>query len=276
MIDEPTSSDIRMDAVLVALYASPDGGDAPMIPSGLNATEATFDNVTLTWEAESAKTFQIERQAEGDLVWGVLVHDVPGTFTTFVDEDITGAVTFSYRISAMNVHGRSQCSMIASITVPMNPLPSIFEEDFEENNSFGQFTLVDVAGPDRGWEWFLLDTGGTVRGNGYGGLTPTDDWLITTNPINFDFYTSPIIQYDAQQSFSGPPPEVLFSADYDPAIHTNPNNATWTVINSDLSKSGSLSAQGPFDIAEIAISKGYIAFRYQSTGGGGGQSSRFT
>jgi hypothetical protein len=164
----------------------------------------------------------------------------------------------------------------AQLTSLSATLPSILKEDFEENNSFGQFTLVDVAGADRGWEWLLLDTGGAVQGNGFGGLTPTEDWLITINPINFDFYTSPIIQYDAQQSFSGPPPEVLFSANYDPAIHTNPNNATWTVINSDLSKTGSLSTQGPFDIADVAISKGYIAFRYQSTGGGGGQSSQFT
>jgi hypothetical protein len=155
--------------------------------SGLNVTEVTFTTATLTWEAQSAKTFQIERQAEGDLIWEVLVQDVPGTFAAFVDEQVTGAVTYSYRISAMNVHGRSECSMIASITVPLDPMPIIFEEDFEEDNSFGQFTLVDAAGPDRGWAWLYVGTGAAVQGNGYGGLTPTDDWIITTKPINFDF-----------------------------------------------------------------------------------------
>jgi hypothetical protein len=87
-------------------------------------------------------------------------------------------------------------------------LPAVFLEDFEEEESSGQFTLVNVAGPDTGFTWLLWDFGttGALQGNGYGAEGPTKDWLIMSNPMNLDFLTTPQLIFDAQQSFSGPLP----------------------------------------------------------------------
>lgn len=64
----------------------------------------------------------------------------------------------------------------------------IFSENFEIPDSLGQFTAVDVAEPSAAWSWVLWDFGstGAVQGNNFGsGNGPTEDWLITTDPINF-------------------------------------------------------------------------------------------
>jgi hypothetical protein len=50
----------------------------------------------------------------------------------------------------------------------------------------------------------------------------------------------------------------------------------YTLTASCLVSPVSLTPQGPFDLAEIATSKGNIAWKYTSEGGSGGQSSRYT
>lgn len=157
----------------------------------------------------------------------------------------------------------------------------IFQEPFEESGSFGQFTVVDVTNPEGGWTQLLWDFGttGAAQGNGFGaGDGPTEDWLITTNPLNLDYVSGPItLNYDAQISFDGPPLEVLFSSDYDPATMTDPNDATWMTINSDESRFDELTEVGPFDITDVTNnSRGYLAYKYTSIGPNGGQSVRAT
>ncbi len=69
---------------------------------------------------------------------------------------------------------------------------------------------------------------------------------------------------------------MLFSANYDPEMHENPNDADWTLIVADANEDSELTQQGPFDLAEIATFKGKIAWKYTSEGGNGDQSSRYT
>ncbi len=271
------SSDLRLDAELIAWVGSPDAGTAPATPTGLATANATEISLDLTWDGQSdAKFFRIERQSPGDAAWEVVEREYPGTFTSYVDTEVQSGLTYSYRIWAVNIHGRSALSATAEGTTLVSLLPVIFEENFEVPDSFGQFTPVDVAGPDRNFAWVLWDFGstGAIQGNGFGGETPTEDWLITTNPINFLFFSEESLTYDAQIAFSGPAPEVLWSTDYDPLSNADPNEATWNVINIDTSQDGTLTPQGPFDISGID-GTAYIAYRYQSLGGGGGQSVRF-
>lgn len=277
--DSATSSDIRFDCKLTLSYASVSAGEAPAAPILLNSTALSFNEAEVTWESqEGVKQYQLERQLVGDVAWQVVDFEIPGTFTSIIDTEVLGLATYNYRIIASNTHGISSYSDSVEVTVPANPLPTVFSEDFEEAESFGKFTVVDVEGPDAGWSWLLWDFGttGAVQGNGFGAEGITEDWLIMTDSFNFAYYSETELFFDAQQSFSGPLPEIQFSADYDPAIHPDPNNATWTLIVADASAEGDLVPQGPFSLAEIATMKGKLAWKYASLGGAGGQSSRYT
>lgn len=272
------SSDLRMDMELIAWNKSPDGGVAPAQPTGVAVVLPTQTSLTLNWDAQSdAKFFRLERQAAGDAAWGVIEQEYPGAFTAYLDDQVQSGVTYNYRLWAVNRHGRSALSDVASGTTEVSLTPVIFEEDFEVPDSFGQFTAVDVAAPDRNYEWVLWDFGstGAVQGNNFGGDGPTEDWLITTNPINFLFFRDETLEYDSQISFDGPAPLVQYSTDYDPLVNADPNEATWVVINEDTSDFGDLTKLGPFDISDIPDTA-YLAWKYTGLGGGGGESTRAT
>lgn len=272
------SSDIRLDLELFAWNASPDGGDAPVQPIGLALGNATTSQIELTWDAQSdAKFFRIERQQPGDVAWEVVEAEYPGIFTKYVDTDVEDDTTYSYRMSAVNIHGRSLCSDAATGSTEASLLDVIVEEDFE-GGDFGIFTPVDVLEPNASWSLVSWDFESTMaaQGNNFGsGNGPTEDWLITTDPINFDFFRNEILEVDVQNSFSGPIPELLYSTDYDPAVDTDPNDATWMLISELDSFEGSLTPFGPLDVSGI-LTRAYIAFKYTGDGGSGGQSVRHT
>jgi len=264
------SSDMRFDAELFVWNASPDAGDAPVTPANLTAGEPTTESLTLTWDAQiDAKFFRIERQQEGEVAWGVIEAEVPGTFTSYVDEDLDDGAAYRYRISAFNIHGASACSEVAVGETEQSDLFVIVEEGFDSD--LGIFTAVDVAAPDRNFQW-VPSNGGSAEGNNFGGDSGTEDWLITTDPIAFDFFSAEQLFFEAEVDFSGPAPLVLYSTDYDPETDTDPNTATWTQIV-ELPGAGEPTDFGPYDLSSIE-GNGYIAFKYTGLGGAGGQSVR--
>lgn len=272
------SSDLRMDMELIAWRSSPDAGNAPVTPANVAVVNPAETSLELTWDAQTdAKFFRIERQADSDVAWKVIESEFPGSFSGYVDSDVNSGVTYEYRLVAHNIYGRSASSTPVSGTTLVSLVPVIFEEDFEAPESTGQFTSVDVAASDRNWSWVTWEQGstGAVQGNNYGGSAATEDWLITTNPINFLFNYEEELLYDEQASFGGPVPEVLVSTDYDPAVDTDPNAATWTVVNNVTADTSSLEQVGPFDLSGVD-GNGYLAFKYTGDGGSGGQSYRYT
>lgn len=273
------SSDIRMDAELIAWSDSPDPGAGPAVPTGVTVGAATETALTLSWTPQSdAKLFRIERKRSSDVAWQVVEPEYPGSFDDFQDTGLASGVSYDYRISAVNLHGHSGNSAVATGATSSSFVPTIFEENFNVTASLGRFTEVDVLEPDAGWSQVLWDFGstGAAQGNNFGaGNTATEDWLITTNPINFLFHREETLEYDSQISFSGPSPQVLVSTDYDPLVHTNPNAATWTVIHTDTSATSTLTRRGPFALDGVD-GRGYLAFKYTGNGGAAGQSKRVT
>lgn len=273
------SSDIRMDAELIAWNDSPDAGAGPAIPSGVAVGGATETQLTLSWTPQAdAKLFRIERKRSSDVAWKVVEPEFPGRFSSYVDTAVTTGTSYDYRLSAVNLHGHSANSAVATGSTSTSFVPTIFEENFDVTASLGKFTAVDVLEPDARWRQVLWDFGstGAAQGNNFGaGNTPTEDWLITTNPINFPFHQNETLEYDSQISFGGPSPLVLVSTDYDPIVHTNPNTATWTVIHTDNSATATLTKVGPFSLAGVN-GRGHLAFKYTGNGGAAGQSKRVT
>lgn len=277
--ENASSSDIRMDAELIVWNDSPDAGGSPALPSGLAVGSATETGLALSWTPQAdASFFRVERRVAGDVAWTVVEPELPGSFSSYADTGLATGTTFEYRITAVNLHGRNGPSAVASGATLSSLIPIIFEEDFEVGGSLGQFTSVDVLEPAATWQHVIWDFGstGAAQGNNFGsGNGPTEDWLITTNPLNFLFSRDETLEYDSQISFSGPSPEVLISTDYDPLVHGDPNLATWSVINVDDTANGVLTKVGPFSLAGVD-GRGHLAFRYTGNGGAGGQSKRVT
>lgn len=277
--ENDASSDIRMDAELIAWNDSPDPGTAPGAPSAVAVGSATETSLTLSWTPQSdAKLFRIERKRSADIAWEVVEPEYPGSFDSYVDSGLDSSVSYDYRLSGVNLHGHSANSAVASGSTIGSFLPTIFEENFNVASSLGKFTAVDVLEPDARWRYVLWDFGstGAAQGNNFGaGNTATEDWLITTNPINFLFHQDEILEYDSQISFGGPSPQVLVSTDYDPLVHSDPNTATWTVIHTDTSATATLTKVGPFPL-DTVDARGYLAFKYTGNGGAAGQSKRVT
>ena len=244
--DSATSSDVRFDAELILWNATPDPGAAPSQPANLATANPTVNSLELSWDpVPQANFIRIERQLVGDLAWQVIA-EVPGTFVGYLDEGLLSGTAYNYRASAFNIHGGSICSLAATGTTEASLLSVIAEEAFEVENSFGIFTSVNLGVPDAEFQWVLWDFGstGAAQGNGFGASGATEDWLITTDPINFEFFRNEVVSLDTQISFSGPDAELLYSTDYDPATG-DPNTATWSLITPLNTPSSGLTPMGP-------------------------------
>ena len=98
--------------------------DAPGAPGGLAATPAS-GRIELSWTAPSggaaATSYQILRQA-GAGTEEVYVEDTfhsGGNAVTYTDTGVTGAVTYRYRVKALNGGGASGASNQASVAYPI-------------------------------------------------------------------------------------------------------------------------------------------------------------
>ncbi|MCB1094203.1 MAG: choice-of-anchor J domain-containing protein [Verrucomicrobiae bacterium] len=147
---------------------------------------------------------------------------------------------------------------------------------------------TDFAGPDDStiqlpWTSYSatsaavwqLDTFDGQQGafmNGFGTDDASDDWLISppfavaANEIavlNLDFYTF----------FSGGSFEILVSNDYSPATDEDPESATWTAADADVTGSGWAPLTG-IELPAVRGDSVYLAFRYTSTGTAANESRR--
>ncbi|MDA3939600.1 MAG: choice-of-anchor J domain-containing protein [Spirochaetia bacterium] len=145
---------------------------------------------------------------------------------------------------------------------------NLVSEDFESNTT-GSFTAFSKAS-DKDWTIEKrADYLGAVS-NGYGADEASDDWLISP-VIQLDKGMDAELAFDLYRKYDGPQLEVMVSTNYsgsgDPieaswdsySIDHSDIDDSWKTINIDLSKySGNT----------------YIAFRYTTTGTGGGDGAR--
>jgi len=293
--DAATSSDTRLDVELFAWKKSPDSGSAPGTPSGLAVGNPTNNTLDLTWAAQSdSKSFIIERQQTGELTWQVIADDVPGNFSSYDDFGLSQGSTYSYRIWALNQHGASVCTAPVSGTTTNIIIPTLFFEDFASttnttaSGTFSTEAGVRIQSVASNRSWYVGGPFGTLgkvaNGNGFGGDVGSDDWLFLP-PLNMSFFSNETFSFVSDARFDdlnlasvattvptgNTGLDVLISTNYNPAVHTDPRTATWTLLNpsaafdTDFAAFGSGVASGGIDLSAInGIAT--IAFRYRSTG----------
>ncbi len=115
------------------------------------------------------------------------------------------------------------------------------------------------------WEVLTYNDNQYIQANGYGADTASDDWAITP-PLELG--SNDILKFRTAKNYDGGSFSVLVSNDYEG--QSDPTSATWTALNPLLSEGGyNYVESGDLSLAAFA-GNAYIAFRYTSTGTGGG------
>ena len=122
--NEETLTSAATDVVAGAQPTEP-----PAKPRGLEATTATHDSVTLTWDNPGDDTitgYVILRRVPGvdpEGHFDVLVADTGTAATTYTDDTVSAETRYTYRIKAINGAGTSERSRWSHIDVPAAPVP---------------------------------------------------------------------------------------------------------------------------------------------------------
>lgn len=147
-------------------------------------------------------------------------------------------------------------------------ITTISEENFDISPT--GWTIYSVAS-NKNWYWDA--TYKCMAVNGFGGDTPSEDWLISP-AVNLTSVTEPVLSFRTWTKFTDSgipvPLEAYVSSDYT----GNPQTATWTQLNPALSPTNSQTwtASGDLSLASFT-STVYIGFKYKSSGTGSGSSS---
>ena len=265
------SSDVSFDLDLTGLESRV-AGTPPAAPADLTATPLSISDIALTWTdaATDEVGYELQRKV-GDGAWEIHAPRLDADTDAFTDILLAEGRTYAYRVRAFNAAGLSAYSAEAEAATLTNPTPVIYSEDFESGVlDAGRMFAVSVAS-DHDWE--AAEYGGNHHAymNGYGADAASDDWLIG-GPFNLNFYSDESLAFDSAYNYDGPALEVKVSTGYDPAVHADPNNATWGELAPTLPSEGNYTFvnSGEVDLSAIDGDAVFVAFRYVSTGSGGG------
>ena len=175
--------------------------EPPDKPTGLEATTASHDSVTLTWDDPGNDTitgYVILRRVPGvdpEGHFDVLVADTGTAATTYTDDTVSAETRYTYRIKAINGAGTSERSRWSHIDVPAAPVPDK-PTGLEATESHGQVVLTwDDPGDDSITGYVILrrvrenNTGGDfsvlVADTGSAATTYTDDTVAANTTYTY-------------------------------------------------------------------------------------------
>jgi 2',3'-cyclic-nucleotide 2'-phosphodiesterase (5'-nucleotidase family) len=208
--------------------------------------------------------------------------DYQGRVAKFTLNITTGEVTLDDQIFLTRADGVTPISGRGNIpgfdetpVVPADPGPSgtgnIFFDDFESGNldNFQTFSVTS----DANWEVITTSGDQVAQMNGFGADEASEDWLIAPLFVGFSpFYLS----FSSIKEFDGGDFQLLASTDY--AGSGDPNNATWDDITDQAILSpgdGIETFSGDIDLSAYGSGSLNVAWRYISTGTGGGDGARW-
>jgi endonuclease I/chitodextrinase len=239
--------------------------EAPSIPVNLAAANLTYQSFELQWQASTDNV----GVTEYDIYKNGTIEGSTAT-TSFQITGLQEQTTYDFCVKAKDASGNiSDCSSNLNITTPAAPTYA-FYEDFN-NCSTMKFTAYDEASNK---DWACLTThgesnSGAAQMNGYQEDVPSKDWLITTNPINFDNYSNEQLSLYTAYTYGTMPIVLVYSSDYDGS--SNPSTFTWTAVPNivfDTPTGSSTERTQIISNVDISSITGtvYFAFKYYSNG----------
>ncbi|WP_419660788.1 hypothetical protein Dvar_11950 [Desulfosarcina variabilis str. Montpellier] len=235
----PTSSDTSFDMVLIGIESNVDG-DAPAAPTALAQGDVTTTTIDLTWTDNADDEVGVELwRKEADGAWEMLEPSLAADTAAYGDTMLSEGTAYTYKVRAYNAAGLSDFSDELTVTTLTASTPLIYSEDFN-TGSVGQFSTVSVTSTAE-WEPYEYPTGSGewfARINGYGADMESDDWLISPE-LNLYAYNGEYLTADLAYNYDGPEIEVLVSDNYDPSVHTDPNDAHWIDMGAAMPSTGS-------------------------------------
>lgn len=154
---------------------------------------------------------------------------------------------------------------------------TVLFEDFNDCQTVSQSFIAVSEMSDENWHCITnhgQDDTGAMQMNGFseGQQVPSIDWLITTNPINFDDYTDEKLSFYAEATFGNTALQLLYSEDYEG--NGFPSSFTWQPVPNlaiPLYPQGeSDPVQNIFsdvDISSIQGTQVYLGFKYNNSNG---------
>jgi len=178
-----------------------------------------------------------------------------------------------------NVQGNASIGERNRLTVTIGAI-EIFNKNFS-GEELSPMTVVDVTNGN-GWGVGSNEGNFYAVANAFGGSEASDSWLITPS-FNFNNFQGETISFRNAKNFDDGGVErglqVKVSTDYDGS--GNPGNFTWTDISDQVESYSpgeyEFVSSGEIDLSgsQFQGDEVYIAFRYISSGTGGGSSEQW-
>ncbi|MGP6087884.1 ExeM/NucH family extracellular endonuclease [Antarctobacter jejuensis] len=162
-------------------------------------------------------------------------------------------------------------------TVGGGAIPAPYAFDFEAEFATADWQAVSVDG-DAANTWYdaSFSGDGFAAVNAFGDSVAADDWLISPE-IDISGLTNPVVSFANTKNFDDTglaDPEVTFLYSTDYSGSGDPSTATWIELPYSASTGSYAETQsGEIDLSGVPAGAVHFAFRYQSSGTGGGSSS---
>ncbi len=238
--------------------------EAPSIPQNLTVMATTENSISISWDAstdnQSVSSYSI--YVDGNSAGST-------TSTSYTISGLLPSTTYTICVKAQDNAGNiSDCSDSLSATTQTSPY--VLNEDFDSCPNMA-FTAISEASDK---DWVCIDQYGendspAIQINGYHENESSKDWLITTQPINFDNYSNETFSAFFAYTYGDTPLEVVYSSDYDGG--NTPSNFIWTPlpnVNMETPNKSNNPVEFTIDNADISSISGtvYIAFKYFTEG----------
>ena len=144
---DASNNEETLTSAATAAVAGAQPTEPPAKPRGLEATTASHNSVTLTWDDpgdDSITGYVILRRIPGDNPEGhfdELVADTGTAATSYTDDTVAEETRYTYRIKAINGAGTSERSRWSHIDTPAAPVPDK-PTGLEATESNGQVVLA--------------------------------------------------------------------------------------------------------------------------------------
>lgn len=266
-VENSPSSEVSVELLFAAAASTADTSDFD------------FGEVTPVGSAFRVGTLTFPAGAEGDDATQTLTYNVVDDTTETEDEVAVFALQ-----SASGASVPDNASF--RLTLTGEGTIEVFFEDFDADGpALGEMTAIDVAS-SANWETGSFDEADNspyAQANAFGSDEPADDWLISPE-LDLSSFNGATISFISAVGFSDegldePAISLLVSTDYD-GESTSPGDFTWEEVGSPANFAAQSDRDGNFspfipsgdvNISDFAgESSVYVAFRYVSSGTGGG------